>query len=151
MSHTTKLKSIAIRDISALRSAVAEIKASGVECELVEKQTPRMYSPQQEKDLGVCDYVLRLPNSRYDVGFEKQQDGSYIPVFDDWNNQVGSQIGAACPMPGTKEGNAQHAIGRFMQSYLKHATTNIARAKGQMVQSCHVNPNGEIKLVLSGY
>lgn len=148
MSHTTRVNTVKIQDVRALRSAVQDLKNSGVNCELEENARPRMYFKQQEVQ---CDYVLRLKDGKYDLGFEKQADGSYTPIFDEHANYVGGQIGAACPMPNTKEGRTQHQIGRFMQNYAKHAAMNAARDKGQLVESCTVDNQGRVKITIGGF
>lgn len=149
MSHTTTLKTVAIKDVAAMRNAVAELRAKGINCELRENVKPRMYYQNQH---GVCPYVLALPNCPYDVGFDKQPDGSYAPVFDEWAGHIAGQIGAgaSCPMPNTPEGRAQHALGQFFQAYAKHATINAATAQGYMVESATVDNKGNVQLVLSG-
>jgi hypothetical protein len=146
MSHTTKLKAVEIRDVAALHAAVGDLKASGVNCDLVQNQKPRMYYGDQH---GTCAYVLKLHSAPYDVGFDLQADGSYAPVFDEWQGYVGSQIGAACPMPNTQEGRAQHAIGKFTQSYAKHAAINAAMAQGYMVEGTEVDQDGNVHLTLA--
>ncbi len=147
MSHTTKLNNVVIRDVSALKQAVAALKAKGINCELLENETPRMYSSNQGDS---CDYVLRLNDGKYDVGFQKQKDGTYVPVLDTWSDYVSKQIGATCPMPNTSEGRAQHAIGQFMQEYSKAATVNAAMQKGYIVESTETDAEGNIHLTLSG-
>lgn len=147
MSHTTTIRGVKITDIAALRSAVAELQAQGVNCTLMENTKPRMYYANQH---GVCPYVLRLDNSPYDVGFDQQEDGSYVPVFDEWAGKVRGQIGATCPLPNTEEGRAQHAIGRLMQGYAKHAAMNAALAQGYMIESCETDQQGNVQLVLAG-
>lgn len=147
MSHTTTIKSVKITDINALRAAVADLQAQGVKCSLKENVRPRMYYGNQH---GVCPFVLHLEGSRYDVGFDKQKDGSYVPVFDEWQGHVGGQIGATCPMPNSPEGRAQHAIGRMLQGYAKHAAMNAALAQGYMVESCETDEKGNVNLVLAG-
>lgn len=151
MSHTTTISNVPIRDIRALKSAVADLQAQGVKCELVENQKPRLYSQGQSNDLGNCEYVLRLQESRYDVGFKKQADGAYAPVTDLWGGDVGRNIGAKCPMPNTGEGRAQHGIGRLMQEYTKHATLNYASDHGMMVENTTVGADGQIVLTLGGF
>lgn len=151
MSHTTTIKNVPIRDTRALKSAVADLQAAGVACELVENQKPRLYSAAQSNDLGNCEYVLRLPNSRYDVGFKKQADGTYAPVTDTWGGDVSKNIGATCPVPNSEEGRAQHAIGRLMQAYTKHATLNYASDHGMMVENSTVGADGQITLTLGGF
>lgn len=147
MSHTTTLKAVQIRDIAALRAAVAELQQAGIKCQLAEKTKPRMFYGNQH---GECDYVLQLTDSRYDVGFDRQTDGSYAPVFDEWGGHVGQQIGAACPMPDTPEGKAQHAIGKLMQGYAKHAAVNAATAQGYYVESTQVDEQGNVHLTIAG-
>jgi len=151
MSHTTTIRAVPIRDTRALKSAVADLRAQGVKCELVENQKPRLYSQGQANDLGNCEYVLRLQESRYDVGFKKQADGSYAAVTDLWGGDVGKNIGARCPMPTTEEGRAQHGIGRLMQEYTKHATLNYASDHGMMVENTTMDAAGQLVLTLGGF
>lgn len=150
MSHTTTLKGVAIRDVQAMRAAVAALKAKGVDCDLVENETPRMYYTKQGE---TCDFVLRLNKGRFDVGFTKQRDGTYAPQFDEWGRHVGNQIGAdanVCPVPTSPEGRAQHQIGQFMQEYTKAATVNAAVASGYSVDGSTVDERGNVHLTLSG-
>lgn len=146
MSHTTTLRGVQIRDIAALSSAVADLKAKGVNCDLISNARPRMYYGNQH---GVCDYVLKLPNSQYDVGFDRQADGSYAPVFDEWAGSVAGQIGATCPMPTSAEGKVQRQIGQLLQNYAKHAAINAAVAQGHTVESCTQDEEGNLNLVLA--
>lgn len=150
MSHTTTLKAVVIRDVTALRMAVDELKSNGINCDLIENAKPRMYFNNQH---STCDYVLRLNDSKYDVGFDRQADGTYVPVFDEWQNIVAKQLGAdvnVCPIPTSKEGKAQHQIGRFFQSYSKHAAVNAAVSQGYMVESSTVDDEGNVHLTLAG-
>lgn len=149
MSHTTSVETVKITDLSALRSAVQELQNAGVDCTLIENSAPRMYSAGQH---GACDFVLRLNKGRYDVGFEKTEEGHYRTVLDAWGNHVGQHLGAGayCPLPSTDEGQAQHAIGRLLQGYAKHAILNEARKKGMQVTGTYVDEkSGEIRLVLA--
>lgn len=150
MSHTTTLKGVAIRDVAALRTAATQLKAKGVNCELVENVKPRMYSTQQGP---TCEYVLKLNDGRYDVGFHKQSDGTFAPVFDEYQRHVGKQIGAdvnACPMPDTPEGKAQHQIGQFMQAYTEAATINTAVAQGYTIEGTVTDEDGNVHVTLGG-
>lgn len=150
MSHTTTIRGVKIRDEQAIRAAVRELREQGIKVDLLENAKPRMYSEPQANAVGTCAYVLRLENSRYDVALKKQEDGTFAPVFDEWANQVGSQLGSACPSPYTSEGKAQHQIGKFMQAYGKHAVINKARSMGQSVQDVR-NVNGKMVITLTGY
>jgi len=150
MSHTTTLKTVVIRDVAALQRTVAELKAKGVNCDLVENQRPRMYYAKQH---GESAYVLKLHDAPYDVGFDLQADGSYAPVFDEWADHVANQIGAGkgCGLakPGTPEGRAQWAIGQFMQGYAKNAAINAATAQGFMVESTSYDKDGNLHLTIA--
>lgn len=173
MSHTTEVKSVPIRDISALRSAVAELKAAGVKCELKEKAVPRMYyADQMQQHMGrsseVCDYVLEVKDAYYDVGFVKNGDGTYSPVFDDYNDHslsvpgtrtgkgpirdfLGAKFdGTVYHWSGRREDTEQslHSIGKLLQGYTKHATINAATASGYTVEDTILGKDGSIKLVL---
>ncbi len=150
ISHTTTLSSIAIRDIAALRQAVAKLRDKGVNCELVENQRPRMYFTEQGEE---CEYVVKLPDGRYDVGLKLQADGSYAPVFDEYSGHVGGQIGAdanVCPMPdrSDEEGRAQHAIGRLLQFYAEAAAINAAVAQGYSVDGTTTDEAGNIHVLV---
>lgn len=146
MSHTTTIGTVAIRDLQALQQAVNELKATGVDCTLVQNAKPRMYYTHQEVQ---CDWVLKIPTAKYDVGFEKQKDGSYVPFTDLYGGSVGQTIGASCPMPNSPDGKAQHAIGKLMQNYTKNATVNQARRQGMTVERATVDDAGNVKLVLA--
>ncbi len=147
MSHTTKLNQVVIRDISALKQAVSALKAKGINCNLLKNAKPRMYSSSQSP---TCDYVLYLDDGKYDVGFQKQKDGTYVPVLDTWSDYVSKEIGATCPMPNTSEGRAQHAIGQFMQEYSKAATVNAAMQQGFIKESEETDANGFVHITFTG-
>lgn len=138
MSHTTTVKKVAIRDINALRTAVATLKAKGVNCDLVENQTPRMYYERQEREIGKCDYVLKLHNSSYDVGFVKDEDGSYHTVFDNWDNQISKEIGARYDHANDQEKGltkSECEIGKLMKEYSKEASINAFETAGYTIDS----------------
>jgi len=147
MSHVTTLKGVVIRDVAAMRQAVRDLKAQGVSCDLLENAKPRMYYKHQETP---HDFVLRIPNSKYDLAFAKQDDGTYAPAFDEWAGEVKGQIGATCPMPDTREGKVQHQIGQFMQRYAVNAAKNEAAAQGYVVEGeMPADENGDIQLLLA--
>ena len=104
MSHTTTIHSVKVTDIRALENAVRDLQNKGVNIDLVRDQAPRMYYRDQH---GKCDYVVKL-SGNYDVGFVKQEDGSYSPVFDEWNHDVANSLGAdvnVCPIVTGKQCN----------------------------------------------
>ena len=150
MSHTTTLKGMKIKDAKAMRDAVAGLKRSGINCELLENAKPRMYYSNQE---GKCDFVLRLNDGNYDVGFKfDEKAGEYVAVLDTWNGYVANVIGAdraTCPIPNTPEGRTQHAMGRFLQEYGLHAAINAATEDGMIVEGYSKDEKGNYQLELA--
>lgn len=140
MSHTTTVKSVAIRDVAALRSAVAELQAAGVDCTLEEGANiaPRMYSSGQANELkGKCPFVLRLPKAQFDVGFvvnDSEGETAYAPVTDFHAGSVRNQIGAKCGCPETQANQGEMGVGHLMHLYGKHAAINAAIASGYSVE-----------------
>jgi hypothetical protein len=133
-----------------MRDAVAHLKQQGINCELLENAKPRMYYSNQE---GVCDFVLRLSDGNYDVGFKfDQTTGEYVAVLDTWNGYVANQIGAdraTCPIPTTPEGRTQHAMGKFLQEYGLHAAINAATEDGMIVNGYTKDEKGNYQLELA--
>jgi hypothetical protein len=152
MSHTTTIKGVPLKSVSAIRSAVNNLAAKGINIGLAENAVPRMYySDQFKRDTGKsrAELVLQLPGSKYDVGLSLQEDGTYQPVLDTWAGSVSGQIGATCPVPSSPEGRAQHAIGQFMQEYAKEAAIEAAVMAGHTVESCTVDAEGNVQLKIA--
>ena len=103
--------------------------------------------------------MLNLHDSKYDVGFAEQEDKSFAPVFDEYAGYVSSHIGAgsSCPIPRDEEGKltpeakAQHAIGKLMQFYSKHAVINAAINQGYSVQGTTTDAEGNLQVLLNCY
>lgn len=147
MSHTTQIRSVPIKNIAALQRAVQALKAKGVNCDLVQNTRPRMYFREQEV---VCDHVLKLHDGKYDVGFEKQKDGSYLPIYDEYRNYVGAHLSnKACPLPTTAEDRAIHQIGMLTQEYAKFAAIDAATQQGYYVESETQDEKGNYQLVFA--
>lgn len=146
MSHVTKLKSVQITDVRALRAAVAKLQSKGIKCSLVENEKPRVHGYDAAP---TCEYVLKLDGA-YDLGLQKQEDNSYIPVFDTYQNHVGKQIGATCPIPSTAAGRQQHQMGQFLQAYAEEAARNQAMSQGYMVEDTTTDAEGNVHLTLTG-
>jgi hypothetical protein len=149
MSHTTLIRSVAIRDVSAIRQAVEKLQKSGIACQLVENRKPRMYYDDQGDR---CEYVVNLTGCKYDVGLKLQKDGTYAPMFDVYGRYVDSQIGAHCNIKGaTADDQVLMQIGQFMQAYTEAATVNAAVSSGYSVESCETDKEGNLQLVLAQY
>lgn len=173
MSHTTQVKTVPIKDISALKKAIEELKKEGVNITLEEKAIPRMYYVNQlQKHMGlksdVCDYVIRVNDAYFDVGLVKDEEaGGYTPVFDDYsrkgpnplsrkgNGAIKKFLGAPFTgkvehWSGRRDDTEQtlHSIGKLMQSYTKHAAINAAVKAGHTVLGTTKDKDGNVQLRL---
>lgn len=147
MSHVTTLKGVTIKSEKALKKAAAKLKKQGVNCELVTNQKPRVHGYDAAPQ---CDYVLKLKDGAYDVGFKKNKAGEFEPVFDTYQNHVGKQIGATCPLPNTPGGKQQHQMGKFMQAYQEEVAREQAARQGYIVESAETDAEGNVHLTLAG-
>jgi len=136
MSHTTRISSVPIRSVSAIRSAVELLKQKGVDCELLMNAQPRAYYANQ---IPATQYVLRLNKSRYDVGLDLQADGSYLPVMDTWAGEIEKQLG------NPKAKGEAKPIAKFLQAYTRCAAIESAVESGYFVESVSENDaTGEV-------
>ncbi len=165
MSHTAKIKSVPIRSVTALRQVQADLNALGVKCELRENAVPRLfYSDQLQRHLGrkneIADFVLHLPESRYDLAFIREEGKDELtPVFDDYapagTKGVKHVLGAKYEGPvehwsGAKEESPAmlYSIGKFLQSYTKCAAIEAATAQGYSVMGSTYDTKGNLQLTL---
>lgn len=146
MSHTSTIKSVTINSESAIRAAVKELAAAGIRISLLEKATPRAYFANQA-GMGLADFVLHIPDARYDVGLYKQADGTFEARTDFHMGSVASVLGAAHTGNGIR--SEQAALGKFFQAYNLNRATEQARAMGHEVRRVAGN-NGLIKLEVTG-
>lgn len=147
MSHVTTLKGISFKDVDAMHKAVARLQERGINCEIVKNAKPRVHGYDAAP---TCELVLKLKDGEYDVGFQKQADGSYEPIFDTYMNHVGGQIGASCPLPNTAGGKQQHQMGQFSQLYAEEAARAQAISQGYMVEDVTTDDEGNVNMVLVG-
>lgn len=144
MSHTSTVSTIKIQSVTALRAAVAELNSQGIACTLVEGATPRAYFSDQP-GLGKADFVLALPEARYDVGLYKV-DGGYEARTDFYAGSVAACLGAPARSEETR-GQAQ--MGKLFQAYGIHAAMEAARKKGHMVRRIN-KQDGTVALEITG-
>jgi hypothetical protein len=93
MSHTTKVKGLSITSKRAIIDAVKMLKEMGVLVELLTNATPRMYYRKQMLEVGVCDFVVNITRSPYDVGFKLKPNGEYEILFDEYMGSIRREIG----------------------------------------------------------
>lgn len=142
MSHTTTVKAD-IRSVAAIKAAVSELKKAGVNIELLTNVKPRMYYADQHPNPS--EFVLKLPDSRYDIGLDKQSNGTYAMAFDAWGGDIQKHVGdMRC------SDNAMKPVARFVQTYTKHAAIQAAMAKGYSVSGCTVDAKtGAVNLTIN--
>lgn len=144
MSHTTSIDAVVITDIAALRSAITELKRNGISCDLLENAIPRAYYPNQE-GLGEAPFVVKLSDSKYDVGLYRTDKGNYEARADLYNNQVANVLGVT---PKEGETKQQAALGKLYQMYAIHATTRKATQQGYVVNRTAKN-DGTVQLQIA--
>lgn len=148
MSHTTAIDSIVFSDIDALTAAVKELAASGVKCSLEKNATPRAFY-QNQAGLGPAPYVLRLHDSRYDIGFYPREGKQGFEARTDlFGGDIAKVLGTNSVKPG--ETQMQAALGKLNQTYAIHAATRAATKKGMNVRRIN-GENGDVRLVVTGY
>jgi hypothetical protein len=123
MSHFTTINT-QIKDIAALRSAVAELGLT-----LLENTDARGYSTKTIKG----EFVVRLKGP-YDVAVNRQPDGTFGLTTDWWNGHVAKEVG--------------ENFGKLLQLYGIHKATAEARRKGHMVRRLP-HANEAIKLAIA--
>lgn len=145
MSHTTKLESVTISSIPALRAALAELAKNGVRCSLKENATPRAYYSNQA-GMGKAPYVIELADAKYDIGLYPDGKGGYTAATDFWGGSVQQQLGVqACSATGAE----QAKMGKLFQSYAIHATMEEARKKGYTTRRVK-GKDGSEQIVITG-
>jgi len=151
MSHTTTVKSCPIRSVSALKSAIRKLQKNGVKCELVEDTFCKLYFESQSREIGKCEYVLKLENSPYDVGFKKNSEGIYDIKMDEYAGHTAKKLGGKAPIQEGQDSSA-HAIGQLLSAYSEEAVIETALEQGYMVESATYNETtGETELILGGF
>ena len=129
MSHLLT-STIQIKDIEALRSA-----ATALGGQLEQSKVFTSYTG----DNNPCEYRIKLPGARYQVGVQKQKEG-YLLSHDPYSygsQHDGHKLKAAF---GT-------ALIKLQQQYAKHATMNAARKQGWFCREKKLE-NGGIQLQL---
>lgn len=136
MSHTTVVKTVPIRSITALDAAVKALQGQGIRIEMKYNEVPRMYYPDQlrtqlRRSKSEADIVLHLPDSRYDVALLAKPDGTYEVAYDGWQGHISKQLG-----------NKSSEIGKLLQEYTLHATLEAGAAAGYTLYNIQTTDDG---------
>lgn len=146
MSHTTTVNNVEIKDVGALMAAVDELKANGINCDLLENQIPRAFYQTQAGMTEAAPYTLKLRDSRYDVGFYPNAQGVYEARCDLWGGDIAKQLGVT-PTEGIP--SEQAALGKLFNLYSVHAVTRKAAQQGYRVQRSNA-ADGSVQLNITG-
>lgn len=146
MSHVTKIASVPIKDLSALKSAVEELKGEFRQDQKTYKWFGRhvgdypLPEGMKKEDLGRCEHAAHFPGVSYEVGFcQIQGEEGLFPLFDFWGSS------------GEHDGKKLQAIigddaGKLMQLYSKHAAINAATLAGYSVMGTTYDQHGNLQL-----
>ena len=124
MSHFTTITT-QVRDVAALRAAVAELGL-----QLVPDAEARGFASQTRRG----DFVIRLKGP-YDIALNRQPNDHYGLTTDWWDGHVAREVG--------------DGYGRLLQSYGVHKTLREARSRG-LRHTRRVEADGSILLTLEG-
>lgn len=144
MSHTTTIRSTPIRDRSALVAAVKTLIDQGALIELKENVVPRMYYREQEQDIGICPYVIKTLDGRYDVGF-REENGALVPVFDEFGGDISKHLG----LKNRDLSSGEQCIAKLTTEIAKQTIINAAIAAGHMIESIEQTNNGGWNVVVA--
>lgn len=146
MSHTTEVNDIVFTDIEALKAAVNELAAKGVKLSLTKGGTPRAYYANQN-GMGAADYVLKVEQARYDVGFYSDKDKKGMVARTDF---FGGDIERLLGTPVKQGDDPNRAkLGKLYHTYAIHAATRAAAKKGLQTRRVN-NADGSVRLVVTG-
>lgn len=144
MSHTTEIGDIVFSDIQALTAAVNEMAGKGVKCSLIKGGTPRAFY-QNQQGMGAAEYVLRLEDCPYDIGFYRDNAKKGLVARTDlFAGHVSRVLGVQA---NSNESAAQAALGKLNQTYAIHAATRKAVQQGMTVKRVN-NADGSVRLVV---
>jgi hypothetical protein len=173
MSHTTLVKTVQIKSESALKAMATELRRLGIDVELVANAVPRLYYKDQiartlvrdkkpmrfHQNVEECDYVLKVKDSFYDIGFLKDNEGNYVPLFDDFpygsphdshlnagKKPLKEVLGTRPPSDCTMEDLHSYSIGKAMQMYSLAAATEACTDSGYSIIGSSFDNNGQIVL-----
>ena len=159
MSHTSTINRIVIKDLVALRAAVAELKRSGMDISMEDGGTPRAYYTNQE-GMGAADHVIRIPGATYDVGVYRSQNGTYELRTDFYNGSVSNVLGATreATEKAVKDAKAtgaeaeqirsQGQLGKLYLAYSVNAVEQACAREGKTTQR-HTNSDGTVQIMVA--
>lgn len=138
MSHIVSID-IKIVDLDAVKKAADEL---GWEFKQ-EARKYRVWDTEKWCAGGLADCqggCLVIPRNNYDIGLVEQEDGSFLPVYDD---MIYHGIYGAKAM--TMSDQEKSHLGGFLQKYAVHAAENVLR-KNHKKFTRQVMEDGKVQL-----
>lgn len=153
MSHNVKIENIKITSKEALRKAVEELKAEGVNISYAENADYRGWDSSQS---GKFPIVVKMPDMRVDLAFEQNADGSYTPVYDTYLARQIARNGLGYTReelsPEVCDINSPAAgIGKLIQRYGVVAAEEQAAMQGLVAQRSYNEQTKELSLIVEGF
>lgn len=144
MSHTTRVKAVKVLDLNALEAATANFaRERGVNISFERNAPVRLWSTTPK-----VDAVIKVPGTWFDLGFERQDDGSYTPIFDAHGGYLAKVLGGGRELAKTPEEQMLSNIGGIMAAYAREVLVRTAQAQGALVHE-FVAPDGTMVLQIA--
>lgn len=130
MSHNVLISNVKITNLDALRRAIGELTAEGVNVALLEQKTFRTYRGQSNQ----CDMCISLPGENHDVGMRLNREGYYDLIYDPYGMHKDG-TGVSCQLDEGGFGNSADAysriaIGKLLQLYSTCVTEDTFALQG---------------------
>ena len=144
MSHLSKVSKSGVTQPQSIAAAVEILKGEGAEIELLTDAVPRLYNRQQERDVGVCDFVIKLNSERYDVGFKwVDEENSFDLYYDTYTGGLARQLGINDRKDIPYELQDQMCLAKFMEAYNGHLMMeDVRKQEGFISIDYSYNDNG---------
>lgn len=148
MSHTTRINSVKITNVNAMRRAVQRLNnAKGLNLEFVDKNAK---AKVWERSIPVA-FAVNIPGVQMglNVGFEGDPQKGYTPVYDYHGGWIGQKIGGGHDIAETPEEQRLAHIGGLMQAYAHEVALEVAGQANAMVDETFNAETGEVVLLVA--
>jgi len=154
MSHNVTISDIKISDINALETAISNLQNQGIDITL---ETGTLYVGYAGREESGYTHVIKMGDSRYDIGLKADAEGNFIPVFDPWGGDVNRVVGLNPTEFNEAElhnvcniSDPKVHIGKLMQEYGLCKAEYEAAIQGYSSQRIP-GEGGQQQLVVTGY
>lgn len=145
MSHTTRVSNVKITDIAAAKAAVETLNRDhNLGLTFTQPAQVRLWSEER-----AVAFAIGVPGTRFNVGFEGNEQDGYSPIFDAHGGELSRVIGGGQHLAKTVEERNLSNIGKFMHAYGVEAVRNVAQTAGAMMQETFNPQTGETVMQLA--